>query len=59
MVPLSGAFTVGKIDASTIAGDTLAIAQTDKGFMSNFAFEVSKHRCWDRELDGLVSKVAF
>ena len=54
-----GVVTVGQIDTAKLAADTLKIAQGQKGFISNFAFEVSKHRCWDRELDGLVDKVAY
>ena len=51
--------SVGKYDTSSVAADTLKIAQGEKGFVSNFAYAVSKHRCWDRELDGLASRVAF
>ena len=29
-----------------------------QGFVSNFASELSRHRCWDRE-KGLTSKIAF
>lgn len=54
-----GVVTVGTVDASTIAADTLKIAQGEKGFVSNFAYEVSKHRNYDRELDGLTAKVAY
>jgi len=28
-------------------------------FSSAFAHEISKHRCWERELDGLHTKLAF
>ncbi|TFY56707.1 hypothetical protein EVJ58_g7475 [Rhodofomes roseus] len=51
--------TAGKYDSGTVAADTLKIAQGEKGFVSNFAYAVSKHRCWDRESDGLAAKVAF
>ncbi|PCH36976.1 catalase [Wolfiporia cocos MD-104 SS10] len=54
-----GVITVGKYDAGSFAADTLKISQDEKGFASKFAFEVSKHRCYERELDGLVSKVAY
>ncbi|KAG8847595.1 hypothetical protein FRB91_011660 [Serendipita sp. 411] len=37
----------------------LSIQDGNTGFMSNFAFYVSQHRCWARETDGLVSQVAF
>lgn len=54
-----GVVTTGKYGVTSAAVDTFTIAPGPKGFASNFAFEISKHRCWDRELDGLVSKVAF
>lgn len=54
-----GVVTAGKYDVTSAAVDALTIAPGSKGFASNFAFEISKHRCWNRELDGLVSKVAF
>jgi hypothetical protein len=38
---------------------TLSSATADKGFISNFAYEISQHRCWAREMDGLTSRVAF
>ncbi|OSD05927.1 catalase [Trametes coccinea BRFM310] len=54
-----GVVTAGKYDAGSALADALTIKQDEKGFVSSFAYEVSKHRCWERELDGLVSKVAF
>ncbi|KAI0639112.1 catalase [Trametes polyzona] len=54
-----GVVTAGKYDAGSAIADTLTIKQDEKGFISSFAYEVSKHRNWERELDGLVSKVAF
>ncbi|KAH8100471.1 catalase [Cristinia sonorae] len=54
-----GVVTVGKIDLGTVAADTLKINQEDRGFVSQFALALSKHRCFERELDGLTSKVAY
>ncbi|KAI0932534.1 catalase A [Taiwanofungus camphoratus] len=54
-----GVVTAGKYDAGSAIGDTLKIGQSEKGFVSNFAFAVSKHRCYERELDGLTAKVAY
>lgn len=54
-----GIVTTGKVSASTIAADMFNIAQGEKGFISNFAYEVSKHRCYERELKGLTTKVAY
>jgi catalase len=38
---------------------SVKIEPSSRVFSSAFAYEVSKHRCYDRELDGLVDKVAF
>ena len=53
-----GVVTVGKVSLTSVATDVLEIAH-DKGFVSSFAYEVSKHRCYDRESDGLTSRVAY
>ena len=54
-----GVVTVGKTDIGSIAADVLKIGRGEKGFISQFALEVSNHRCYDRELDGLTQKVAY
>ena len=54
-----GVVTVGKYDFGSVAADTLKIDQEEKGFVSQFAYEVSKHRCYEREIDGLTKQVAF
>jgi catalase len=36
-----------------------ALSEGNKGFISNFAYEISQHRCWAREMDRLTSRVAF
>ena len=54
-----GVVTTGKYDFQSAVTDALGIASGPKGFVSNFAYEISKHRCYERELDGLVVKVAF
>ncbi|CCM00762.1 uncharacterized protein FIBRA_02803 [Fibroporia radiculosa] len=51
-----GVVTVGRYNAGS--ADVLKIGG-EKGFVNVFAFEVSKHRCYEREMDGLASKVAF
>lgn len=51
-----GVVTTGAYNATT---DVLQISSEPKGFMSNFAYEISKHRCYDRELDGLSAQVAY
>ena len=54
-----GVVTVGKLGATEIVAGVLKIASSDKDFISSFAYEVSKHRCYDRELKGLTKKVAY
>lgn len=54
-----GVVTTGKYNFQSAVVDILSITSEPKGFVSNFACEISKHRCFDRELDGLVAKVAF
>lgn len=54
-----GVVTAGTYDAGSIVADTLKIEQDSKGFISTFALAVSKHRCYERELEGLTAKVAY
>jgi catalase len=54
-----GVVTVGKLSLGSIATDSLSISSSDKGFLSQFAHEVSKHRCYERELQGITKKVAY
>ena len=54
-----GVVTTGKYTASSLVSDALKIGPSEKGIVANFAYEVSQHRNWKRELDGLASKVAF
>lgn len=54
-----GVVTTGKYDISSATTDALAIAPGEKGFFANFAYELSKHRCYERETDGLIAQVAF
>ena len=55
-----GVITTGKYSAGSAVKEVFNIATGgDKGFMSNFAFELSKHKHYERELDGLASKVAY
>ena len=54
-----GVVTAGRYGLGSAAADSLSIQQGEKGFISNFAYELSKHRCYDRESDGLTSRVAY
>lgn len=39
--------------------DAVTIAKGATGFMEKFFYGISQHRCWDRELDGLNTQVAY
>jgi catalase len=54
-----GVVTTGIYNTSSATTDVLQISSGPKGFVSNFAYEISKHRCYDRELDGLSAQVAY
>ncbi|OCH96690.1 catalase [Obba rivulosa] len=54
-----GVVTTGVYDAGSVAADAFKIAQGEKGFVTNFAYAISQHRCYERELEGLTAKVAY
>ena len=49
-----GVVTTGKYSITKAAADAFSIMSDRKGFAGSFAFEISKHRCYERELDGLA-----
>jgi len=53
-----GVVTTGNYSTVSAITDLANIA-LDKGFVSKFIHEISKHRCWERELDGLTQMVAY
>ena len=54
-----GVVTAPRISFSSTVTDVLRIGSDEKGFVSKFAYEISKHRCFEREMDGLNTQVAF
>jgi len=54
-----GVVTIGKCTITSAATDSLKIGPGPKGFVANFAYKISKHRCYERETDGLVGQMAF
>ena len=54
-----GVVTAPSYPTSSVVADILPIGRSEKGFVSQFAYEISKHRCYEREMDGLTAKVAF
>ena len=59
VVTTYGVVTIGQYDSASVVKDTLTIAPGSTGFVSNFAHQLSKHRCYERELGGLTELVAF
>ncbi|KIM31835.1 hypothetical protein M408DRAFT_327249 [Serendipita vermifera MAFF 305830] len=53
-----GVVTARSYSLPSAAAD-LVIKEGDTGFIANFSYYVSKHRCWERESDGLCARVAF
>jgi catalase len=52
-----GVVTVGKVEESSMK-KAVEILKQGKGFIDMFFYQVSQHRCWQRELDGLSDRVA-
>ena len=40
-------------------GEVADVVKGAKGFLEKFVYEISQHRCWQRELDGLSAMVAY
>lgn len=54
-----GIVTAGKYDISSAMTDISSIKPGSTGILSNFAYEISKHRCYERETEGLTQLVAY
>ncbi|KAF3925362.1 Catalase-3 [Dactylellina cionopaga] len=52
-----GVVTVGGLEGGIT--EVVEIMKGAKDFMGAFGYRVSQHRCWERELDGLMDLVAF
>lgn len=50
-----GVVTAGQPQVS----ESVKIAEEGKGFMEQFFYAVSQHRCWERELDGYADMVSI
>ncbi|ORY68472.1 catalase-like domain-containing protein [Pseudomassariella vexata] len=53
-----GVVTQNKVDSSGFS-EMVQIAKEGANFLEKFWFQISQHRCWARELDGLSSQVAY
>jgi catalase len=54
-----GVVTTGKLGVKTAETGPLRIEHDSKDFMAEFAYVISRHRCYEREMDGLTSRVAY
>jgi len=54
-----GVVTMGKYGVASAVVDALSLTPGAKGFVSNFGYQISKHRCYERELDGLINRVCY
>jgi catalase len=54
-----GVVTTGTYDFISPSTAALKIAPGPKGFIANFAYQISGHRCYERETVGLTNMVAF
>ncbi len=54
-----GVVTARALPTGNVIKDAVNLVKGATDFISNFAFQVSQHRCWARETDGLSSKVAY
>lgn len=53
-----GVVTTGKLDVKLTAAGTPRIEHDPNDFMAGFAYVISRHRCYEREMDGLTARVA-
>jgi catalase len=52
-----GVVTVGRVEDSGLK-KPVEILKEGKGFIDQFFYQISQHRCWQRELDGLSGRVS-
>ena len=53
-----GVVTLGNVQPESFK-EGLKMAKGAKDFLDNYTFEISQHRNWQRELDGLSVMVAY
>ena len=54
-----GVVTAPKLGTPGSITEGLRIAKDATDFLGTFAYQVSQHKCFERELAGLASRVAF
>lgn len=54
-----GVVTTGKLNVKSAVTRQLRIEHDKKDFLAEFAYVISQHRCYEREMDGLTAEVAF
>lgn len=54
-----GVVATGKYSMTSTVTDIFKMGSGSKSFAVNFEYEVSKHRCYERETDGLAAHIAY
>jgi catalase len=54
-----GVVTAGGVGNAGSVGEALKIVKGGKNFLDAYAFNISQHRNFNRELEGLTSMVAY
>lgn len=54
-----GVVTTGKLGIRYAVTKKVRIEHDEKDFLAEFAYMISQHRCYEREMDGLTAQVAF
>ncbi|KAI0274781.1 catalase [Gloeopeniophorella convolvens] len=54
-----GVVTTGTYGVKSAATDLVKIGPGSQGFAANFSYAISLHRCYERELDGLTTQIAY
>ncbi|KAF8559350.1 catalase-domain-containing protein [Imleria badia] len=54
-----GVVSTGRYSAPSMMADLPKFEANSQDFVSNFAYQISQHRCYEREMEGLTKTVAF
>lgn len=54
-----GVVSTGRYNAPSMIADVPKFEANSRDFVSNFGYQISQHRCYEREMDGLTEAVAF
>lgn len=54
-----GVVSTGRYNPPSMIAGLPKLEEDSKEFVSNFAYQISQHRCYEREMDGLTGMVAY